>query len=132
MDEYIKSKRGKQKFQSGGYIYIFDKYSAGKEKKFYRCEKKHACKARIHVQNGEIVKYINEHSHYPTPAKIERDRVLTQIKQRARDTVESSSIVVNESLQNLSQACQDIMPDNRSLKKMVRRQRNSVSFSNSF
>ncbi len=43
---------------------------------------------------------------------------------RTSDTVEGTSIVVNESLQNLSQACQGAMPDSKALKKMVRRQRN--------
>ena len=121
------SKCGKPKFECDGFLYIFDRFSADKETKFYRCERKDSCKARIHVRNEEIVKYINDHSHSPSPANVEREKVLSQIKERACETVEGTSIVINECLENVSQACQGAMPNNRALKKMVHRKRKQLA-----
>ncbi|CAG9864636.1 unnamed protein product [Phyllotreta striolata] len=59
------TQRGKPKFSHDGYIYVFDKLSQNRLTTFYRCEQKTRCKARIHVQNGQVIKLLNGHTHDP-------------------------------------------------------------------
>ena len=124
---HIVSQRGKPKFVSNGYIYLFDELSADKVTKFYRCERRDCCKARIHVRNEEVIRCINEHSHEAAPAKIEKDIVISRIKEQSAKTVEGTSRVVNECIENLSQACQGAMPNHKALKKMIRRIRKDTA-----
>ena len=67
------------------------------------------------------VKQINEHTHAASASKVERETVITKIKVRAAETVESTSQVINECFVNLPEACQGAMPNTRALKKIVRR-----------
>uniref|UniRef100_A0A0M3IXM1 FLYWCH-type domain-containing protein n=1 Tax=Ascaris lumbricoides TaxID=6252 RepID=A0A0M3IXM1_ASCLU len=45
----LSSNRDRVKLQEGGYLYVFDKLSTNGEKKFWRCERKSECNARIHT-----------------------------------------------------------------------------------
>ena len=47
--ETVQSKRGKDKFLHEGYLYVFDRFSAERSKKFWRGEQKDECKARLHT-----------------------------------------------------------------------------------
>ena len=89
MQSTILSTRGKEKFSHDSYIYMFDGYAADKIRTFRRCEKRNFCKARIHVRNREVVKQINEHTHAASASKVDRDIVISKIKARAAETVES-------------------------------------------
>lgn len=119
--------RGKPKFVENGFLYVFDKRSKVEEKSFYRCEQKNRCKARIHVQDGQVTHRINEHSHEPTPAKIEVETTRTLIKARATESQEPTAQVLNSCLNNLSQAAQASMPRPDALRKVVRRQRKHIN-----
>lgn len=126
MANEVRSKRGKPKFVHNGFIYIFDKLSQNQLTTFYRCEQKDRCKARIHVQNGEVTKILNNHCHDATPAKVEVDISKTKMKQRAAESNEPTAQVINACIGNLSQAGQASMPNLNSLRKIIRRQRNQI------
>ncbi|XP_050516377.1 uncharacterized protein LOC126891239 [Diabrotica virgifera virgifera] len=127
MENQVKSKRGGSKFIHDGFAYVFDKASkADNTLKFYRCEQKDRCKARIHVQNNAVIKFLNDHSHEPTPAKIEVDAAKTKIKQLSESSREPTVQVINQCIDNLSQAAQASMPDQCALRKIVRRKRHEV------
>ena len=64
MAQRILSKSGKEKFLHNGYIYVFDRCSSRDPSiKFWRCERKNACKGRIHTKDGEVINEINQHGH---------------------------------------------------------------------
>lgn len=126
MSNQVNSKRGKKKFIESGFSYIFDKLSADEATAFYRCEQKDRCKARVHVQNKQVTKRIQDHTHEPTPAKIEVEMTRTKIKERAVDSQESTAQVINNCLNSLSQAAQASMPKTDALRKVVRRQRKQI------
>lgn len=63
----VKTKWGKEKFSHDGFLYVFDKMSVDRSKKFWRRELKNECKARLHTcgdndTNGTVT-LVNEHSH---------------------------------------------------------------------
>ena len=45
----VKTQRDKEKFIENGHMYTFDRYSADMTKKFWRCQEKDFCRARIHT-----------------------------------------------------------------------------------
>lgn len=120
------SQRGRVKFTSDGYIYIFDRVGADQITKFWRCEKRRQCKARVHVKDGEIIKFVNVHSHAADAAQVEKQQTITKLKSRAVETKEDTNQVITECLGNLTQACQGVMPTHGALRKLVRRKRKQV------
>ena len=127
MAEEILTKRGKEKFAHNGFLYVFDKTSeADNELKFWRCEQKNRCKARLHTKAGEVMRELNNHSHEASAAQLEGALVKTKIKKKAEETLASPTVVVNECLTDISQASLAPIPNRSVLRKIIRRKRNSV------
>lgn len=126
-NQKILSKRGNEKHYADGHMYVFEKNSTCRTKKFWRCDQKsNGCKARIHTRGGSVIWKLNEHNHDSSAAKVEAQKVITVIKKRAAETMESTAAVINNSIGELSQGAQAILPRMRSLKKMIRRERNQL------
>ena len=125
MADNILTKRGKEKFTHNGFLYVFDKASkADSELKYWRCEQKNRCKARLHTKAGEVVLELNSHSHEACAAEVEVALVKTKIKKRAEETLEPPTVVVNECLTDMSQASLAAVPNMSALRKIIRRKRN--------
>lgn len=99
------SQRNKTKFVSEGFIYVLDKVSKDGSTEFWRCERRGQCKGRIHVREGSVVLVVNGHSHEANAAKVEADKVVSDIKRRAASTLESTLQVINSFTENLTLAC---------------------------
>ena len=95
--ENVPSKRGKEKLIHEGYSYVFDKFSADHSKKFWRCELKNECKARLHtnVDNDRVLMQMNQHSHGSDAAQLRAAMIMTGIKRRATETTEIPSVILN-------------------------------------
>ena len=119
----IRSKRGKDKYTEGGHSYRFDKFSADGRLKFWRCDRKRVCKARIHTADGRVVKRMNDHTHPGDAAHLEVQKAVTSLKERAANTQDSTGQVVAAAVANLSQAGQGALPDIRYMKRTVQRVR---------
>ena len=117
------SQREKVKFTSDGYIYIFDRVGADQVTESWRCEKRLQYKARVHVKDGRIIKFVNVHSHAADAAPVEKQETITKLKSRAAETVEETNQVINECVGNLTQACQGVMPTHGALRKLVRKKK---------
>ncbi|XP_053144809.1 uncharacterized protein LOC128342022 isoform X2 [Hemicordylus capensis] len=127
MDVTVLSQRGREKFACDGYLYVFDRHSAVDDSvKFWRCEQIGQCKARIHTRNGEVIKEINEHSHFPSAANVEVARFVTGIKRRAEETVEDTTEVIHSCLSKVSSAVHAVIPRTAALRKTIRRRRNQL------
>lgn len=90
----LQTERSRNFFVDNGYKFVFDKASKPDDTiTFWRCERKNKdrCPARIHVQNDQVTKRINEHNHESDPAGIEVTRIRNAIKQRAVNTQEVSN-----------------------------------------
>ena len=78
--EEIISQRGKEKFQHNGFLYIFEKPSKrNPHLLFWRCEQVGRCSARLHKNDGAVVKEVNVHSHNPCAASVEAAKATTKM-----------------------------------------------------
>lgn len=130
MECQILSRQGKEKFAVNGYLFVFDRTSSCGTTKFWRCERKSECKARIHTRDGIVIKTVNEHIHDSSAAKVEAAKVVTQIKRRAESTLETTSQVLNECISagnGIPRSVQAVLPRQAALKKTIRRKRNEIS-----
>ncbi|MGL6146086.1 MAG: hypothetical protein ACRC0D_06330, partial [Macrococcoides caseolyticum] len=119
----VESKRQKKKFMYEGYLYIFDKMSADHSYKFWRCELKNECKARLHTsaENDMVIKKVNQHSHGSDAAKVDASVILTNIKRKATETTDIPSMLLNNALQGTSEPVQAKLPKKDSVRKMIQR-----------
>uniref|UniRef100_A0A5S6PYY0 FLYWCH-type domain-containing protein n=1 Tax=Trichuris muris TaxID=70415 RepID=A0A5S6PYY0_TRIMR len=102
------SKRNREKFSHEGHLYQFEAMDYTKTVKFWRCDKRDSdgCKARLHTwtETGEVKKKVNEHTHGCDPAGVEVGAVVTAIRQRADETMETPANILNEVYQGLPDA----------------------------
>ena len=120
MAEYIVSKKNKPKFTHNGYLFVLDKHS--KEDhilKFWRCERKKECKARIYTKDDVVITEINEHSHSASVASVEIAAIKTSLKRRAEACQNQPSTVINSCTENISKAAQGELPNTDSMTQMV-------------
>ena len=121
MEGRILSKRDNPKFSHNGYLYVFDKRSKKDTSiKFWRCENKNECKARIHTKNDEVTKELNHHSHGSSAASVEVAEIKTSIKRRAGESQEQPSTIINFCTENVSQDTQGALPKLDAMKQIVR------------
>ncbi|CAI6360119.1 unnamed protein product [Macrosiphum euphorbiae] len=92
------------------------------EKIIWRCvQYKQKCRGRVHVSNGEIIKY-TDHNHIPDISKIEAKIQVNEMKEKARSTCESTHSVLGTIAQvEMSVAGQ--LPSIASLKRTIQRVR---------
>ncbi|KAF0701729.1 FLYWCH-type domain-containing protein [Aphis craccivora] len=102
MSKLIESTKEQDVLVNNGYMYLFDVLSSDGKRRFWRCRNKNEYKAR--VDDIEIIKSINEHTHDSEAPKIEGNIAVNRIKRRAAETTESTSNVINECLAGLSEA----------------------------
>ncbi|CAI2350690.1 unnamed protein product [Caenorhabditis sp. 36 PRJEB53466] len=64
-----RSRGNRERFFFEGHLYIFDKYSYDCKKRFFRCERKNTCPARIHtpVDSNKVIHRVQSHNH-PAPS----------------------------------------------------------------
>uniref|UniRef100_A0A915AW64 Vesicle-fusing ATPase n=1 Tax=Parascaris univalens TaxID=6257 RepID=A0A915AW64_PARUN len=93
----LSSNRDRVKLQEGGYLYVFDKLSTNGEKKFWRCERKSECNARIHTDavTNVVVKRASEHNHPSNVEITSSGSVLSGPKRRAYEPIEDLSQLDN-------------------------------------
>ncbi|KAF0985730.1 hypothetical protein HZS_2520, partial [Henneguya salminicola] len=124
--ENVQSKRGKEKLNYEGHFYVFDKLSADRSKKFWRCELKNECKARLLTTGTNMVLVqMNQHSHGSDAAQLQVAKLMGRIKRRATETTEIPSVILNCALQQASAAAvQAKMPNKDAIRKVIQRRRN--------
>ncbi|VDM41688.1 unnamed protein product [Toxocara canis] len=86
----LSTNRDRVKLQEGGYLYVFDKLSTNGEKKFWRCERKSECNARIHTDaiTNVVVKRASEHNHPSHLEVTSSGAVLVGAKRRAYEPID--------------------------------------------
>ena len=124
MSEFIKSERNKAKFSHDGFLYVFDKNSKSNPNiKFWRCELKDQCKARLHTLNDAFLKKVNDHTHGPSAANVQVAVIKTDLKARALSGQENPSTIINTCTSLINQAVQGALPSNDALRQTIRRER---------
>ncbi|KAK0407687.1 hypothetical protein QR680_003532 [Steinernema hermaphroditum] len=125
---FVTSQRGNPKLQFSGYTYTKDK--ATQAKTHWRCvrfQKPNFCRGRV-TSYGDKVVVTREHNHPPAPQYCEAVRVSADIKQRARTERETSITTVNTSLAGISEPALALLPQMKSLRRKVTRERQNKDF----
>ncbi|KAK4877626.1 hypothetical protein RN001_010132 [Aquatica leii] len=88
-------------------MYVLDACSKSDPNiKFWRCEERRRCKARIYTQGEDLIKRVNIHSHDASVARTEVLTVVTQMKKRATETMKQTNQIMNACTSNTTQAVQ--------------------------
>ena len=79
--------------------YMYHKHSTNKTGKIiyweYSRRKKNNCKARLHTEDGEIIKYVGEHNHSATKDVVEAKIAQTTLKTNSATSHQSSRVLVS-------------------------------------
>ncbi|EJW85091.1 flywch zinc finger domain-containing protein [Wuchereria bancrofti] len=101
--------RHRYKLQDDGYFYVFDKMSRNGQKKFWRCEKKGTCNARIHtdVATNEVLKRATQHNH---PSSLVRPEMQRKALKRHFDgSSTNDKILTKQTAQSLEALLHEII-----------------------
>ena len=120
--EISKTQRGGQKILFDGYAYIKDKIH--RENQYWRCDKKHQCRARLTTDiDSSAVLRVTNHNHAPCPASNISKKVVSEIRETAKNSQECTSVLVNRTLQQFPLAAAGSLPKKNTLTRMVCRLR---------
>lgn len=119
----IKSQRNKKKLEQDGFLYVFHKLSTDKQVKFWRCENSYKadvkCKGRIHTTTEDVViKTAGNHTCNHSAANVVTQRIITGIKRRAEETMDTPSAIRTHSLQLVSTPVLANFPSKNATKKV--------------
>lgn len=81
-----------EKLAEGGFMFIFDAYSADNVTQFWKCDKSNKnlsrCRARLHIRDGVIVNRVGDHCHESNPARVGAFAFRRELGRRAIETAE--------------------------------------------
>lgn len=127
----IESRRGRQKIAHNGHLYTFDRYSAGGDVEFWRCQKKSTkkCNARLwrSVESGEVLNVVGSHNEPPDDVSVEVERRKTWLKHRAVETRESPEKIILNIRKSTSELVEDALASDKNLLRIIRRARNRAA-----
>ncbi|XP_076820937.1 uncharacterized protein LOC143466184 [Clavelina lepadiformis] len=120
--EFILSDKGKRKLALNGFLYVRDKATNGVT--YWRCEEFLKCKSRESTAEDDSLKRApSEHSHPPNPARVIVARAQASMRNRAVNSDERTSNIIQSETQDISLATAGVLPKATSLKRMIQRKR---------
>uniref|UniRef100_A0A914LAE5 MULE transposase domain-containing protein n=1 Tax=Meloidogyne incognita TaxID=6306 RepID=A0A914LAE5_MELIC len=126
MQAEILSKRGNLKLNHNGFLYLFGKLNCDETLKFWRCEyfgsKDINCKGRIHTGlDNTFFRQINIHTFPASAENVEVKKVVTSLKRRAIDKMETPAVLRATTLENVPTPVLARLPNKAATKKIVKR-----------
>ena len=123
--EFTTITRGKPKLLIEGNCYVKKKELANKVQ-LYECDKRRKgfCSAPVKIQDNKVVRALNNHSHAPDPSRVVATKTSAEIKQRSRQTLESTQQILQEISNSLiSEGVASNMPALENIRRVIRRER---------
>ena len=130
----LRTQRRREKLAHEGHLYVFGKLSKDSLTEFWRCQYKNSvtrkCCARLHrsVTTGSITP-IGIHSDMPNAANVEILQKKTALKRRAVESRETPQQIITKIRCNSSLAARGAMEVNKSLARIIQRERNRQGIS---
>ena len=125
--EITKTIQNKNKILHNGYAHVFKKNLA-QGWLSYECERRRRyrdCTGKIRVKDGDI-HVVSAHSHAPDPAKNEKYKVVTQVREQATTSQDRPQQILGNALQGVSDAVAAQLPLLGTMRRNVRRQRKAA------
>ena len=126
MVKIIKSNKGGDKLvDDENYIYHFHKLAKNGEKKFWYCERRPRCSARVHtlVGSNEILLHVGEHTHSASATDVALKEAKTELKTMAQTSQATSRNILSQVLETLSQESRESFPNLNTQARVIRYQR---------
>ena len=95
----------------GNYLYVFQKdLSDGVQSWECQLRRKQQCKARVKLQNDQIIEKVNQHTHAPSSTKVETTKLRVTMKRRAETTTDAPQRILSEGFAQVSPAAAVNLP----------------------
>ena len=78
------------------------------------------CKARVKLQNDQIIDRVTDHTHAPDPTKIEITKVRVAMKRRAETTIDAPQRILSDGLTQASAAAAVNLPRLENVRRTMR------------
>ncbi|XP_052127756.1 uncharacterized protein LOC127750338 [Frankliniella occidentalis] len=126
-----KTKRGGDCVAYNGYMYHYHSANPKRTRKYWRCELRKQCNARITTNFAAVEVLLDgtaQHQHQPAHAEVEVREVVSAIRQRALDDpgVAPEAIIRSELRNVVDPEVQMQLPERPALRRMVNRAQNAA------
>ena len=106
-----------------GFLYVFDKLNSDGNKKFWRCEqfntKEVNCHGRLHSTMEDVVlRTVGQHACNNSAANVFTQRLITGIKRRAEETMDTPAAIRTRILQQVPTPILGNLPSKNAMKKV--------------
>ena len=127
--EWVYSTKGKPKLSFEGYIYGFQKHLANGVSS-YKCEmrRNHGGKAKVKIQDDQMVARLHEHTHAADGRKAEIMKVTHGIKRKAQETKETPQQILTCAAQQVIEEISTQLPLVRTIRGEIRKYHHNLSF----
>uniref|UniRef100_A0A914HKV1 MULE transposase domain-containing protein n=1 Tax=Globodera rostochiensis TaxID=31243 RepID=A0A914HKV1_GLORO len=113
-----------------GCLYVFHMFNADRDVKFWRCEHQRSdvkCRGRVHTSLDDVVlKTVGEHNCQHSAANVAKQQIVTGIKRRAAETMETPAAIRAHALQQIPTPVMSNLPTKNATKKLVKRVRHEI------
>uniref|UniRef100_A0A914HNI5 MULE transposase domain-containing protein n=1 Tax=Globodera rostochiensis TaxID=31243 RepID=A0A914HNI5_GLORO len=129
-NQEINCRKNKKKLEHVGFLYIFHKLNADGDVKFWRCEHQHGdvkCRGHVHTSlNDVVLKTVGEHNCQHSAANVAKQQIVTGIKRRAAETMETPAAIRAHAIQQIPTPVLANLPTKNATKKLVKRVRHEI------
>ncbi len=120
------TQKGKSQFMDhDGYLYQFERIGS-KGKEIWICSRRNVCKARVHVESGEVTAKVNEHSHAPDPAEVEVRGLKRRMSEKAETTRDNPGTIIGEVLASASDSAISLLARKEHIRRTLRAKRRNI------
>ena len=119
--EFVLSRRGKRKLILNGFLYLSHK--SVNDVIYWRCDKYSTCKSRMSTKGNEIQNQPTDHNHVPDSARIEVEKAVSGMREKATNSDEHPSTIIKSITQTFPLVAARKLPKKSSLIRMIRRKR---------
>ena len=111
MMDFTSTTHGSRKIIDGGYMYVFQKNLANGVE-LWECEQRrwNKCKAKVKLQNDQIIARVDHHTHAPNQSKIEVTKLRASMKTGWNDAWSSSEDIIRMFSPSICRGCRQHAP----------------------
>ena len=92
--EFTASRKGNAKLIIGGFSYVRDKIV--KNTTYWKCDQFRICRSRVSTTNDRVNKGPSQHTHAPDLARIEAQKTVNRIRERASNSEDLTSNIIQQ------------------------------------
>lgn len=129
--EFTSTSKGKRKLIDGGFLYVYQKELANGVES-WECEQRRrkTCKAKVRLQNDQIIHRFNDHTHAPNQTKVDVAKIRADMKRTAVTSADTPQRILSTGLANANPAVAVNLPKMDNMRRTIRRYREGQGLPN--